>query len=112
MTKSNILIAEYQGHTKRFETCSVRFTDTDESYKELQKNINFCKGFVKMLQFSKIILISIRDKKGTYPALKIKFSEFMDEFMSQQPTSDAVCFVADTMKDYYGCFENYYDILK
>jgi len=112
LTNTNIVISKHQEYTTNFETRIAQLTDTDKSFNDLQAMINFSKGIVKMLQFTKIIIISIRDKKGTYPALKEKYSEFMDDFMTHQPTSKGACFVAEMMKEFYEKFEHYYDILK
>jgi hypothetical protein len=96
-------------------TCILRFKHQiahlqtqrpeDEGYKVFNKHL------IKMCHFINLILVSIRDKKGTYPTLKLKYSEFMDDLMTQQHTSDKVCEVAEIMKYTYSCFELYYTIL-
>lgn len=83
--------------------------DEQEICDEIQQ---FDKQHIKMRQFLIIILVSLRDRKGTYPVLKQKYSEFMDEFMSQQSTSDNLCEIADIMKNTYIIFEKYYELLK
>jgi hypothetical protein len=82
--------------------------DEQKIYDEIQQ---FDKQKIKMFQFLIIILVSLRDRKGTYPVLKLKYSEFMDEFMSQQSTSKNLCEIADVMKSTYIVFEKYYEIL-
>ena len=81
-------------------------------YDELLQFVLYEQQHIKMLRYIIIILASIRDKKGTYPALKLKYSEFMDEFMSQQPKSDKMCESAEVMKFTYKQFEVFYSILK
>jgi hypothetical protein len=84
----------------------------EDEYKRGQEIIYHAKKKLKLYQFSMIILISIRDRKGTYPLLKIKYSEFIDDFMSEQATSDRVCEIATFMTSSYKKYEMVYNILK
>jgi len=84
----------------------------EDKYKETQEIIYHTKKKLKLYQFSIIILISIRDRKGTYPLLKIKYSEFIDDFMNEQATSDRVCDIATFMTSSYKKYEMLYNILK
>jgi hypothetical protein len=83
-----------------------------ESSAELKKDIEKCKLELKIMKLSIIICISIRDKKGTYPQLKPKYSETLVEYMALMDTSGELCEVADGMKRSYESFELLYDILK
>jgi hypothetical protein len=72
---------------------------------ELKKEVKQCRLELKIIKLSIIIGISIRDKKGTYPQLKSKYSETINDYLSVLDTSGELCEVAEGMKHTYESFE-------
>lgn len=115
----NILLAE----KKRQEDELVEMDSVEKALlKHKQGRKLFADGMRKekeqhklALQINKITLIicmSIRDKKGTYPQLKSKYCEMLEDFMETINTSGKLCEVAKEMKENYEWFESVYNILK
>ena len=67
--------------------------------------------FNKIFKLELIILMSIRDKKGTYPAFKEKFALLHDELVSKTTTRDLAEVVSGYMKLEAERHEAYYETL-
>jgi hypothetical protein len=83
-----------------------------EKSAEYKKDIKKGQLALKITKFSIIIGISLRDKKGTYPQLKPKYSETIDDYMAMLDTSGELCDFAEDIKQQYNRFELIYSILK
>ena len=79
---------------------------------ELKKEVKKCRLELKIIKLSIIIGISIRDKKGTYPQLKSKYSETLDDYMALIDTSGELFNDAEGFKKQYEGYELIYSILK
>jgi hypothetical protein len=79
---------------------------------DMKKQLEQNRLALKITKFAIIICLSIRDKKGTYPQFKTKYSEMCDEFMETLDTSGELCKVAKDMKQNYEWFESLYSVLK
>jgi hypothetical protein len=79
---------------------------------DMKKQLKQSRLELKITKCAIIICLSIRDKKGTYPQLKTKFCELLDEFMETLETSGELCEVAEVMKQNYEWFETLYSVLK
>lgn len=79
---------------------------------KLKKEVELCKMALKITKFSIIIGISLRDKKGTYPQLKSKYSETLEDYMTLIDTSAELCNEAESMKQQYEIWELIYSVLK
>jgi len=113
---------ENEGDLEEAEHKSKCFDDFMASYStskvyaersaEFKKEIEKCRLELKITKFSIIIGISLRDKKGTYPQLKTKYSETLDDYMALIDTSGELCDEAESMKQQYENWELIYSILK
>jgi len=99
-----------------FTDCRHHYDYDDEEFEvehaRLKKEAEKCKLELKITKFSIIIGISIRDKKGTYPQLKSRYSEVLEDYMSLLTKSGELCEIADLMKGQYESYEFLYNILK
>jgi hypothetical protein len=83
-----------------------------EQSAEYKKEIEKWQLALKIVKFSIIIGMSLRDKKGTYPQLKPKYSETIEDYMALLDTSGDLCEFANIMKRQYDAYELIYSILK
>ena len=90
--------------------------NTKEEYEmqiaRLQKMVDGKKRVLKLFRLSIIILVSIREKKGTYQVLKQKYSSLCDNFMMFIETDGDLCWFAGSMKRNHESPELFYNILK
>jgi len=108
-------LAEAEHKSKCFDEFMASYSASKvyaERSAEFKKEIEKCKLELKIMKLSIIICISIRDKKGTYPQLKPKYNETLDDYMALMNTTGELCEVADGMKRSYESFELLYSVLK
>jgi hypothetical protein len=65
----------------------------------------------KLLQFIRILLISIRDKKNTYLDLKQKFALFLVDMMEKEETSKDLLLVAKIAKTQMHNLDMFHNIM-
>jgi len=108
-------LEEAEHKSKCFDDFMASYSNSKvyaEKSAEFKKEIKKCQLELKITKFSIIIGISLRDKKGTYPQLKSKYSETLDDYMSLIDTSGELCMEAESMKQQYENWELIYSILK
>jgi hypothetical protein len=113
---------ENEGELEEAEHKSKCFDDFMASYStskvyaersaEFKKEIKKCQLALKITKFSIIIGMSLRDKKGTYPQLKSKYSETLDDYMTLLDTSGELFDAAECLKQQYENWELIYSVLK
>ena len=100
----------------KMEMEGIELSDNIKEYEiqiaRLQKMVDGKKRVLKLFRLSIIILVSIRDKKGTYQVLKQKYSSLCDDFMVLIETDADLCHFAGFMKRNYESHELLYEILK
>ena len=116
LEEADLKEAEHESKCFHDEMASyLKVCAEDEVYEisaKYKKEIERCRLQLKITKFSIIIGISLRDKKGTYPQLKPKYNETLDEHMASIDTSEELCKFADDAKKQYELYEFMYSVLK